>query len=178
MELKTGLLIWWILMMSQEMTCRPTNRCLDRINYTKPKIEHLLKKFLSEKENDVKPWPNPISELHLKNLSREEKMQKAQCGLHFMHEALQLIHQHLSDLHDSTNPILEEIEHNVKALFLTKHCVAEVNCTRIPEPDFPFKDTYRRKQWARTVLQTSVEFLGDMVNGFLDSTKRPLLKHA
>lgn len=163
--------------MSQEMACRPTNRptnrCLDRISYTKTKIEHLLKKFLSEKENDVKPWPNPISELHLKNLSREEKMQKAQCGLHFMHKALQLIHQHQSDLHDPTNPILEEIRQNVNVLFHTKHCVAEGNCTRIPEPDFPFKDTYRRKQWGRTVLQTSVEFLGDMVNGFSSSSKRP-----
>ncbi|XP_042579041.1 uncharacterized protein osm [Cyprinus carpio] len=168
MELKTGLLIWWILMMIQAMTCRPAKECnfIERINYTKFRMEALLNQFLSANENDIRPWPKPISELHLKNLSHKEKMQKAQCGLHFMQKALQLIQQHQSELHDSMNPIHEEIRKTVDfVLERTKLCVAEHigHCTNIPEPDFQFKEIYKRKQWGRTVLETSLDFLDELV---------------
>lgn len=137
---------------------------------------------LSENGQDIRPWPKNFSELDLKNLSHEEKMQKAQCGLDFMQKALQLIHQHQSEQHDSKNHILEEIAKAEKSLLEhTKHCVADHigKCTNIPEPDFQYNETYKRKQWGRAVLENSVVFLDELVKiPHHASSKRPKPKHA
>ncbi len=124
---------------------------------------------LSGNGKNISQWSKPISELDLKNVSHEEKMQKARCGLDFMQKALQL-----SELHESKTLILEE-------LVLTKHCVAHHigNCTNIPEPDFQSKETYKRKQWGIAVLKSSVNFLDELVKiQHHTSSKLPKPKHA
>ncbi len=129
---------------------------------------------LSGNGKNISQWQKPISELDLKSLSHEEKMQKARCGLDFMQKALHLINQHQRELHESKNFILEE-------LMLTKHCVASHigNCTNIPEPDFQSKETYKRKQWALAVLKSSVDFLDELVKiQHHTSSKLPPPKHA
>ncbi|KAF4113805.1 uncharacterized protein osm isoform X2 [Onychostoma macrolepis] len=176
MELKTRLLIWWILMMIQAITCRPANKCdfINRIDDTMNRMKALSNNFLSANGKNI-ILKNPILELDLKNLSHEEKMQKAQCGLHFMQKALRLILQHQKELHESTDPIIKQIIATDSQLAHTNHCVAEHigNCTNIPVPHFQVKDTYERRQWGYTVLKTSVDFLKELVKFQHHASSKP-----
>ncbi|XP_050967047.1 uncharacterized protein osm [Labeo rohita] len=177
MEAKTGLLIWWILMMIQGMTCRPTCRPTDRpsvtpgchviarTDFTKTIMKQLLEEFLSINGNTSTTWPS-ISELELTNLPCEEKIQKAQCGLNFMRMALELIYQHQSELHNITKPIFNQTNAAIKELKLTNDCVSKAvgKCTKnITQPVFAHADYYSKKHWDQAVLETSVDFLDELL---------------
>ncbi|KAK7172665.1 hypothetical protein R3I93_002702 [Phoxinus phoxinus] len=167
MESKTGLLIWCILTTVLVMTdgCN-VNR---RINYTKPIMENTLNQFLSANRNNNGPWTEPISELDLKNLTTEEKRHRAQCGLHYMQEAVKLIRQHQSELNHTWNPIPGTIHVELKR---TNACVVRAigPCTNGTEkPVFSPTKTYERKQWGVAVLKISVVFLDELEN-FINHT--------
>ncbi|KAK2910980.1 hypothetical protein QQF64_026584 [Cirrhinus molitorella] len=127
-------------------------------------MEELLSTFLNTSGNITSQWPHPIPELNLTNLSGEEKMQKAQCGLNFMQKALKLIHQHQSRIHQSMN-LFTEIKDTNHTLEITKHCVQKAigNCTNMTVPRFLPKDIYGKNLWDHKVLNISVGFLDELV---------------
>ncbi|XP_048044787.1 uncharacterized protein osm [Megalobrama amblycephala] len=172
MEPKTGLLIWWILTMILGMTCRPTDRTvtlqnnrkcdvIHRIDVTKHRMKVLLNTFNIINKNPG-PWMEPISELDLKNLTHKEKLHKAQCGLHYMEQAVEMIRKHQDDLHAPVTHIPNSIATDLDR---TRECVKHAigHCKNKTKPEFSYPHTYERKQWGGTVLNISVDFLDELV---------------
>lgn len=119
---------------------------------------------LNTNVNNIRCWPHPIPELDLKtHVSTEDKIQKGVCGFSFISEALGLIYDHQRDMHGISNKIFHKINTMKQELSRSEKCLKE-QCRKNTKPLFNRDDTFSRLQWGRTIIESSIVFMEQLVD--------------